>query len=94
MPVVFSVARGEWRKNGELRRKIAKASATMDEKDVIMARISDLPAWVSVSFYSFLSSSISLEWVCGFLSTEVVWLTMSRPLVGYQLPALINERRR
>lgn len=45
---MFSVAREEWRKSSELRRSIAKASATVDEKDVILARISDLPAWVSV----------------------------------------------
>lgn len=42
------MAREEWRKSSELRRSIAKASATVDEKDVILARISDLPAWVSV----------------------------------------------
>lgn len=51
MPVIFSVAREEWRKSAEMRRAIAKASATVDEKDVILARISDLPAWVSLKLY-------------------------------------------
>lgn len=53
MPVIFSVAREEWRKSAEMRRAIAKASATVDEKDVILARISDLPAWVSLKFELF-----------------------------------------
>lgn len=47
MPVIFSVARDEWRKSNELKRNIAKASATVDEKDVILAKLSDLPSWVS-----------------------------------------------
>lgn len=61
MPVIFSVARGEWRKSSELRRSIAKASATVDEKDVILARISDLPAWVSDFGNNFPIVNVQLE---------------------------------
>lgn len=46
-PVILAVTREYWRKNSEMRREIAKASATANEKDVILARINDLPAWVS-----------------------------------------------
>jgi hypothetical protein len=46
-PVILSVARDQWRKESELKRNIAKASALANEKDVILARIDELPAWVS-----------------------------------------------
>lgn len=45
-PVVFAVTREYWRNRADLRRSIAKASAVANEKDVILARIDDLPAWV------------------------------------------------
>lgn len=48
-PIIFAVTREQWRKTSELRRSIAKASATSNEKDVILARIDDLPAWVRFS---------------------------------------------
>lgn len=46
-PVVLSVARDRFRKSTEHKRSIAKASALASEKEVIMARIDELPAWVS-----------------------------------------------
>lgn len=45
-PLFLSVARDEWRKESDMRRNIAKASALANEKDVILARLDDLPAWV------------------------------------------------
>ncbi|XP_026466139.1 extended synaptotagmin-2 isoform X2 [Ctenocephalides felis] len=45
-PLFLSVARDEWRKESDMRRNIAKASALASEKDVILARLDDLPAWV------------------------------------------------
>ncbi|XP_039956096.1 extended synaptotagmin-2 isoform X3 [Bactrocera tryoni] len=45
-PVILSVARDELRKTTEHKRSIAKASAMASEKDVILARIDELPAWV------------------------------------------------
>lgn len=45
-PIIFSVIRDQWRRESELRRSIAKATATTSEKDVVLARIDDLPAWV------------------------------------------------
>uniref|UniRef100_A0A1B6M122 Extended synaptotagmin-like protein 2a n=1 Tax=Graphocephala atropunctata TaxID=36148 RepID=A0A1B6M122_9HEMI len=45
-PLVLSVMRDQWKKEKELKRNMAKASALSNEKDVILARIDDLPAWV------------------------------------------------
>lgn len=46
-PVILSVARESWRKKSDTRRTVAKASALANDKDVILARLHDLPAWVS-----------------------------------------------
>lgn len=46
-PVILSVARDRFRKSTEHKRNIAKASAMASEKEVILARIDELPAWVS-----------------------------------------------
>ncbi|XP_053661030.1 extended synaptotagmin-2 isoform X2 [Anopheles marshallii] len=45
-PVILSVARESWRKTNDTRRSVAKASALANDKDVILARLHDLPAWV------------------------------------------------
>jgi len=46
-PVIYSVIREEWRKEKEMKRNVAKAAAMCNEKDVILARVDDLPSWVS-----------------------------------------------
>lgn len=46
-PIVLSVMRDQWKKEKEMKRNVAKASALTNEKDVILARIDELPAWVS-----------------------------------------------
>ncbi|KAJ8733972.1 hypothetical protein PYW07_014523 [Mythimna separata] len=45
-PVILSVLRDRWRKDNEYRRNLAKATASSSEKDVILAKLDDLPAWV------------------------------------------------
>ncbi|XP_030373546.1 extended synaptotagmin-2 isoform X2 [Scaptodrosophila lebanonensis] len=45
-PVILSVARDQLTKTSAKKRDIAKASALASEKDVILARIDELPAWV------------------------------------------------
>ncbi|XP_017144749.1 extended synaptotagmin-2 isoform X2 [Drosophila miranda] len=45
-PVILSVARDQLGKTSAKKRDIAKASALACEKDVILARIDELPAWV------------------------------------------------
>lgn len=38
--------RDQYRSQHDTRRAVAKASATATDKDVILARLNDLPAWV------------------------------------------------
>ncbi|XP_037871783.1 extended synaptotagmin-1 isoform X4 [Bombyx mori] len=45
-PVILSVMRDQWRKENEYKRNIAKVAALSSEKDVILARLDDLPSWV------------------------------------------------
>lgn len=45
-PVILSVVRDQWRRESEYRRNLAKAAALSSEKDVVLARLDDLPAWV------------------------------------------------
>ncbi|XP_030748072.1 extended synaptotagmin-2 isoform X1 [Sitophilus oryzae] len=45
-PLVLSVIRDQWKKTSVSRRNTAKAQALSSEKDVILARLNDLPAWV------------------------------------------------
>lgn len=57
-PIILAVTREYWRKTNESKREIAKASATANEKDVILARINDLPAWVCINIkLSFIRGS-------------------------------------
>lgn len=50
-PVILSVIRDQWRKENDRKRNDAKIIATTDERRVILARLNDLPSWVSFFFY-------------------------------------------
>lgn len=52
-PIVLAVTREYWHNTNEMKREIAKASATANEKDVILARINDLPAWVCLRKFEY-----------------------------------------
>lgn len=45
-PLLLSVIRDQFRSQHDIRREVAKASALANDKDVILARLNDLPAWV------------------------------------------------
>lgn len=45
-PLLLSVIRDQYRSAHDTRRAVAKASAMASDKDVILARLNDLPAWV------------------------------------------------
>lgn len=77
-PVILSVIREEWKKDKELRRNIAKAAATRDEKEVILARVDDLPSWV------FFPDVERVEWLNKIL--RQVW-----PNVNHYAKTLIEE---
>lgn len=44
--VGFTAARHQWKKEHDFRMQAARASVLSDEKEVITARVSDLPSWV------------------------------------------------
>lgn len=48
-PLILAVTREYFQNAAERRRSVAKAMARTNEKDVITARIKDLPAWVTLS---------------------------------------------
>ncbi|XP_073983469.1 extended synaptotagmin-like protein 2 isoform X2 [Rhodnius prolixus] len=77
-PVILSVLREEWGKEKELKRNIAKAAALSNEKDVILARVDDLPAWV------FFPDIERAEWVNKILSQ--VW-----PNVNHYAKDLVKD---
>ncbi|BES97177.1 Hypothetical protein NTJ_09991 [Nesidiocoris tenuis] len=77
-PVVLSVLREEWGKEKELKRNIAKAAALSNEKEVILARVDDLPAWV------FFPDVERAEWVNRILNQ--VW-----PNVNHYAKDLIKD---
>lgn len=47
--VGITAATDQWRKERKYRMSTARASALYNDKEVIMARVSDLPSWVSAS---------------------------------------------
>lgn len=52
-PVILSVIRDQWRKESDRKRNDAKVIAQSDEKRVVLARLNDLPSWVSFINYKF-----------------------------------------
>ncbi len=59
-PIMFSVTREQWKKSSQLKRDISILSAISNERDVILAKITDLPAWVWYSLGICGSSSADL----------------------------------
>lgn len=49
-PLILAVTREHFQNAAEQRRSVSKAMARANEKDVITARIKDLPAWVRFFF--------------------------------------------
>lgn len=48
-PLVLLVLRDQWKQSRDRQRNAAKAAALASEKDVVLARLNDLPAWVCLS---------------------------------------------
>jgi hypothetical protein len=44
--VIVSAIRDQWKIESDIKRNVAKSSALHNEKDMILARIDELPAWV------------------------------------------------
>lgn len=52
-PIMFSVTREQWKKSSQLKRDISILSAITNEREVILAKITDLPAWVNFFCFVF-----------------------------------------
>ncbi|CAH2015977.1 unnamed protein product [Acanthoscelides obtectus] len=45
-PIVLLVIRDQWKKTSDRKRNFAKVTSLSSEKEVVLARLNDLPAWV------------------------------------------------
>lgn len=47
-PIILAVVRAQWKEENEFRRSLARKTVEKNEKEVVLARIKDLPSWVCV----------------------------------------------
>lgn len=71
-PVILAVTREYWNKTNEIKREVAKASATANEKDVILARINDLPAWVISNIWNIHKNNRISKMIFSFRCTSLM----------------------
>uniref|UniRef100_A0A182PKG6 Uncharacterized protein n=1 Tax=Anopheles epiroticus TaxID=199890 RepID=A0A182PKG6_9DIPT len=99
-PVILSVARESWRKTNDTRRSVAKASALANDKDVILARLHDLPAWVffpDVERCEWLNRILKQVWpnanfYAKNLIKESIEPNIQQALAGYKLNGFKFDR--
>uniref|UniRef100_A0A8D8C695 Extended synaptotagmin-2 n=1 Tax=Culex pipiens TaxID=7175 RepID=A0A8D8C695_CULPI len=99
-PVILSVARDQWRTKNETRRNVAKASALANDKDVILARLGDLPAWVffpDVERCEWLNRILKQVWpnanfFAKNLIKESIEPNIQQALAGYKLNGFKFDR--
>ncbi|XP_041766944.1 extended synaptotagmin-2 isoform X4 [Anopheles merus] len=99
-PVILSVARESWRKTNDTRRSVAKASALANDKEVILARLHDLPAWVffpDVERCEWLNRILKQVWpnanfYAKNLIKESIEPNIQQALAGYKLNGFKFDR--
>ncbi|XP_021706370.1 extended synaptotagmin-2 isoform X2 [Aedes aegypti] len=99
-PVLLSVAREQWRNKNETRRNVAKASALASDKEVILARLGDLPAWVffpDVERCEWLNRILKQVWpnanfFAKNLIKESIEPNIQQALAGYKLNGFKFDR--
>lgn len=99
-PVILSVAREQWRTKNETRRNVAKASALASDKEVILARLGDLPAWVffpDVERCEWLNRILKQVWpnanfFAKNLIKESIEPNIQQALAGYKLNGFKFDR--
>lgn len=99
-PLMLSVIRDQYRSQHDIRRAVAKASATASDKDVILARLNDLPAWVffpDVERCEWLNRIIKQVWpnanqFTRNLLKEKVEPNVQKALAGYKLNGFKFDR--
>lgn len=100
-PVFLSVLRDQWRKESEYRRNIAKAAAQSSEKDVVLARLDDLPAWVRKLFLRVINKqkkniqrdddSLHCDSLIKFFETNLLYIFIVN-CGGYRFDPRLNNR--
>ncbi|KAL9896472.1 extended synaptotagmin-like protein 2 isoform 1-T1 [Glossina fuscipes fuscipes] len=99
-PVILSVARDRWQKSTKHKRSIAKASALASEKEVILARIDELPAWVyfpDVERCEWLNKILKQLWpnanhYARSLVKQTIEPNVAESLAFYKLPGFRFDR--
>jgi Synaptotagmin-like mitochondrial-lipid-binding domain len=99
-PLLLSVVRDQYRSQHDIRRAVAKASATASDKEVILARLNDLPAWVffpDVERCEWLNRILKQVWpnanqFTRNLIKESVEPNVQKALAGYKLNGFKFER--
>lgn len=99
-PVILSVARDRWQKSTKHKRNIAKASALASEKEVILARIDELPAWVyfpDVERCEWLNKILKQLWpnanhYARTLVKQTIEPNVAESLAFYKLPGFRFDR--
>ncbi|GBP31229.1 Extended synaptotagmin-2 [Eumeta japonica] len=85
-PVVMSVLRDQWRKQSEYRRSLAKAAALSSEKDIVLARLDDLPAWILLQVWP------NVNHYARTLLKESIGPAVAENLANYKLSGFRFER--
>ncbi|CAO1384694.1 unnamed protein product [Diamesa hyperborea] len=92
-PLLLSVFRDQFRSKHDIRREVAKASAMASDKEVILARLDDLPAWVffpDVERCEWLNKVLKQVWpnanhFTRNLIKESIEPSVQKALAGYKL---------
>ncbi|XP_070496285.1 extended synaptotagmin-2 isoform X1 [Chironomus tepperi] len=99
-PLLLSVIRDQIRGQHDIRRQVAKASALANDKDVILARLNDLPAWVffpDVERCEWLNRILKQVWpnanhFARNMIKESIEPNVQKALEGYKLNGFKFER--
>lgn len=99
-PLLLSVVRDQYRSQHDIRRAVAKASATCSDKEVILARLNDLPAWVffpDIERCEWLNRILKQVWpnanqFTRQLIKESVEPNVKKALAGYKLNGFKFDR--
>lgn len=99
-PLLLSVIREQMRSKHDIRRAVAKASATASDKEVILARLNDLPAWVffpDVERCEWLNRILKQVWPNANMFTrnlikEKIEPNIQKALAGYKFNSFRFDR--
>ncbi|XP_044750795.1 extended synaptotagmin-2 [Coccinella septempunctata] len=85
-PIIFLIMREQWKEAADTKRNIAKTAALSNERDVVLARLDELPAWV------FFPDVERVEWLNRII--QQVWPNVNnytRELIRDTIQPIIQE---